>query len=146
MISAEMLTPNLQFAQMFLPIKLLFKVFRESEPRRHVNMVQTNLIKAFIQKILPYYRTKIRTLILVLTSLGLKNSVWKPRINETCAGLSIHKPYWLQDPSPLVSSCIPILSVLSGWLLALWRSSLLNSNSPAGLQWSSHTLLHVLGQ
>lgn len=75
MISAEMLTPNLQFAQMFLPIKLLFKVFRESEPRRHVNMVQTNLIKAFIQKILPYYRTKIHILILVLTSLRLKNSV-----------------------------------------------------------------------
>lgn len=57
----EMLTPNLQFAQMFLPIKLLFKIFTESEPRRHVNMIQTNLIKAFIQKILPCYRTRIHT-------------------------------------------------------------------------------------
>lgn len=64
-------------------------------------MVQTNLIKAFIQKILPYYRTKIHTLILVLTSLGLKNSLWKPRINEICAGLSTHKPCWLQDTSEL---------------------------------------------
>lgn len=64
-------------------------------------MVQTNLIKAFIQKILPYCRTKIHTLILVLTSLGLKNSVWKPRIHEICAELSTHRPCWLQDTSEL---------------------------------------------
>lgn len=61
-------------------------------------MVQTNLIKAFIQKILPCYRTRIHTLILVLTSLGLKNSVERPRVTDMfCAGLSTHKLYQLQD-------------------------------------------------
>lgn len=85
-------------------------------------MVQTNLIKAFIQKILPYYRTKIHTLILVLTSLGLKNSLWKPRINEICAGLSTHKLCWLQDTSELPSGLLlhPYPYSISGWLLALW--------------------------
>lgn len=82
-------------------------------------MVQTNLIKAFIQKILPCYRTRIHTLILVLTSLGLKNSVWRPRVTDICAGLSTHKPCWLQDTSELLCSppASPSLQYLSGWLL-----------------------------
>lgn len=58
-------------------------------------MVQTNLINAFIQKILPFCRTRIHTLTLVLTSLGLKNSVRRPRVTDT------HKPCWLQDTSEL---------------------------------------------
>lgn len=55
-------------------------------------MVQTNLIKAFIQKILPCYRTRIHKLILVLTSLGLKNSAWRPRVSDTCARLVLTNP------------------------------------------------------
>lgn len=84
-------------------------------------MVQTNLIKAFIQKILPCYRTRIHTLILVLTSLGLKTSVWRPMVTDICDGLSIHKPRRLQDNSKLLRSpsASPSLQCLSGWLAAL---------------------------
>lgn len=49
-----------------------------------MNTVQTNLIKAFMQKILPCYPTGIHTMILVLTSLGLR-PVRMPRVTNICA-------------------------------------------------------------
>ena len=53
-------------------------------------MIQINIIKAFIQKILPCYR-RIHTLILVLTSLWLKSSVWRPRVTDVL-GLAVTNP------------------------------------------------------